>query len=414
MNGPTGRSKGSARPYFFLSYAHTPRVNSRGVDPNHWVGRLFADLSEAILQITDIPAGDPIGFMDRSMHQGQKWAERLSWELANCRVFVPLYSPRYFKSEACGKEWHAFTRRSVYQRRPTAERATGIVPALWVSMDHYRLPRVASELQFSHDSFGADYAAEGLYALMKIDSYRSQYATAVLRLAQRIVDVADQTVIPIGQPLEFEAQPSAFEPPEPTDRVRISVYSYHSPELPPQRSASCYGEQRTDWQPFRPPSRRPLAEDAADVARGMGFQPTVHEFEDEAESLLTTDRATAPSVLLVDRWALLDSRRSETVRRVDRRNLAWLSVLEPWNREDQQCRDHERMLNEIGDTVLSTTRSGRQKPSLREEGSTGTPGSLDEFRGEMERAVMRASTAFEQQSTGRPVPAAPRRPRLGA
>ncbi|MFE1317208.1 TIR-like protein FxsC [Kitasatospora phosalacinea] len=398
MSSGAGQRKDAPRPYFFLSYAHTPRINSRGAaDPNLWVAKLYQDLSEAILQITDAPSGHPVGFMDRSMHQGQKWAERLSRELATCRVFVPLYSPRYFKSEACGREWHLFSRRSVYQRRPTAERMTGIVPALWVSMEHYQLPRVAGELQFNHDSFGAEYATEGLYALMKIAAFSSEYHTAVWRLARRIVDVAEQTVIPIGQVLDFESQPSAFDPPDNADQVRISVFSYRERELPPQRSAFWYGEQRTDWQPYRPDSSRPLAQDAADIARSMGFQPTVNEFEDGAEQLLTEDRPDRPCVLLVDRWAFLDGRRAEAVRRLDRRNLGPVAVIEPWNREDQQSRDHERMLDELGDGVLAVSRGSRQRPSLREEGPAGAPGSIEEFRGEMERAVMRACTAHEQQ-----------------
>ncbi|MFJ5922954.1 TIR-like protein FxsC [Kitasatospora sp. NPDC092948] len=403
MNSPAGRGKEAPRPYFFLSYAHTPRVNSRGAaDPNLWVAKLYQDLCEAILQITDVPAGHPIGFMDRSMHQGQKWAERLSRELASCRVFVPLYSPRYFKSEACGREWHLFTRRSVYQRRPTAERMTGIVPALWVPMDHYPLPRVAGELQFSHESFGDDYAAEGLYALMKINTFSSQYQTAVWRLAQRIVDVAEQTVIPAGQVFDFESQPSAFDQPDVADKVRISVFSYNQPELPPQRSGAWYGDLRTDWQPFRPDSTRPLAQDAADVARNMGFQPTVREFEEEAEHLLTGERPSAPCVLLVDRWAFLDGRRVEAVRRLDRRNLGSVAIIEPWNREDQQSRDHERMLNELGDSVLAVSRGALQKPSLRDDAAAGAPGSMEEFRVEMERAVMRACTAHEQHHRERP------------
>ncbi|MFC8719477.1 TIR-like protein FxsC [Kitasatospora sp. NPDC057198] len=415
MSSGAGQGKDAPRPYFFLSYAHTPRINSRGApDPNLWVAQLYQDLCEAILQITDVPSGHPVGFMDRSMHQGQKWAERLSRELATCRVFVPLYSPRYFKSEACGKEWHLFSRRSVYQRRPTAERMTGIVPALWVAMDHYQLPRVAGELQFNHDSFGPDYAAEGLYALMKIDEFRSKYQAAVLKLARRIVEVAEQTVIPIGQELDFESQPSAFDQPDGGDRVRISVFSYQQRELPPNRNAVWYGEQRTDWQPYRPDSSRPLAQDAADIARGMGFQPTVGEFEDETDHLLGGERPAGPCVLLVDRWTFLDGRRSEAVRRLDRRNLGSVAVIEPWNRDDQQSRDHERMLNELGDSVLAVSRGARQRPSLREEGAGGAPGSIEEFRGEMERAVMRACTAHEQHHRSRPEDGpVERRPSIG-
>ncbi|MFD7733801.1 TIR-like protein FxsC [Kitasatospora phosalacinea] len=386
------------RPYFFLSYAHTPRINSRGAaDPDLWVAKLYQDLCEAILQITDVPDGHPVGFMDRSMHQGQKWAERLSHELATCRVFVPLYSPRYFKSEACGREWHLFSRRQVYHRSLTGERVTGIVPALWVSMDHYRLPRAADELQFNHDGFGAEYAAEGLYALMKLASYSSEYHTAVWRLARRIVDVAEQTVIPVGPALDFESQPSAFEPPDPADRLNILVFSYREHELPPQRSAFWYGEQRTDWQPYRPDSSRPLAQDAADIARGMGFQPTVREFEEVAAQLLAGERPDRPCVLLVDRWAFLDGRRAEAVRRLDRRNLGSVAVIEPWNREDQQSRDHERMLDELGDDLLTVTRGDRR----------GTPGGIEEFRGEMERAVMRAFTAHERRPGDRRDPDGP-------
>ncbi|MFB7945313.1 TIR-like protein FxsC [Kitasatospora phosalacinea] len=397
---PPGRPAGS-RPYFFLSYAHTPRIDTRGAaDPNMWVAKLYQDLCEAILQITDAPPGQPVGFMDRSMHQGQKWAERLSHELATCRVFVPLYSPRYFRSEACGREWHLFTRRPVYQRRPTAERMTGIVPALWVSTEHLRLPRVAGELQFNHDSFGAEYAAEGLYALMKLTSFTSQYHTAVWRLARRIVDVAEQTVIPIGQELDFESQPSAFESPDPADQVHILVFSYRERELPPQRSAFWYGEQRTDWQPYRSASSRPLAQDAADIARSMGFQPTVREFEEVAEQLLAGERPERPCVLLVDRWAFLDGRRAEALRRLDRRNLGPVAVIEPWNREDQQSRDHERMLDELGDDLLSVSRSTLNKPSLQPRSTA--PGSIEEFRGELERAVMRACTAHEGRPVRRP------------
>ncbi|MEV4613815.1 TIR-like protein FxsC [Kitasatospora sp. NPDC049258] len=405
--GDGGRDQ---RPYFFLSYAHIPRAGNRGSgDPNIWVAQLYNDLCEAIFQLTDAPSGHPVGFMDRSMHQGQKWAERLSAELANCRVFVPLYSPRYFASQACGKEWHLFSQRPVYQRRQSGERHTGIVPVLWVAMNHYPLPRVASELQFSHESFGGDYAAEGLYALMKIASYRAQYQNAVYRLAERIVYVAKQTVIPLGQQADFESQPSAFEPPLPTDRVRISVYSLRRRELPAGRGSDCYGARRLDWQPYQPHSARPLAEDAAEVARRMGFEPTVAEFEEDADRMLA-EEPTGPSVLLVDRWALTDRQRSGKIRQLDRKNLPWVSVLEPWNPEDPECRRDEEMLNGLSEEVLRLSR-GAHRPTLRSQ-PAGTPGTLEEFRGELERAVMQATNGFEQRGEARPVGTGPRKPSL--
>ncbi|MFD9126446.1 TIR-like protein FxsC [Kitasatospora sp. NPDC059571] len=412
MNGPGGWGKEPARPYFFLSYAHAPRPANRGPDPNHWVAKLYDDLIEAITMITDVPEGAPVGFMDQSMHQGQFWAERLAKELATCRVFVPLYSPRYFKSHACGQEWHAFTQRPVYQRRQDVEETSGIVPALWIATKHYTLPRCASDLQFNHASFGPDYAAEGLYALMKLSDYRAQYERAVHRLAERIVEVAEQTVVPVGRPLDFEGLPSAFGTPEPTGALHISVFSCRRGELPPGRSADYYGVLRTDWQPYRPESRRPLAEDAAEVARNMGFRPTVHEFDTESTALLGSADPAAPGVLLVDRWALGDSRRRENLRRVDRRNPAWLSTLEPWNTADEECAAHDGELGRISEDVLRNAH-GTLRPSLR-GGTTATPATLEEFRGAMERAVIRANDGFERRNEPKAAVPEARRPTLRA
>ncbi|WP_431679971.1 TIR-like protein FxsC [Kitasatospora sp. KL5] len=404
MNGLGGRGEAAVRPYFFLSYAHTPRVTSRAGDPNHWVAKLFEDLCEAITELTDVPDGVPVGFMDQSMHQGQFWADRLTKELASCRVFVPLYSPRYFKSHACGQEWHLFSQRPVYRKRQDSEETSGIVPVLWVAMGHYTLPRCASKLQFNHASFGPDYATEGLYALMKLTAYRPQYELAVHRLAQRIVDVAEQTIIPVGRPADFEAQPSAFGEQERPNAVRIAVYSYRRDELPPGRSAEYYGALRTDWQPYRPESRRPLAEDAVECARDMDFRATVHEFENEATALLGGAEPTAPSVVLVDRWALYDDRRREKVARLDRRGLAWVSTLEPWNGTDEESAARDGELTRLSNEVL-----GGGRPTLR---GAGPPTTLEAFRQALQRALVRANEGFVRRNEPAAHPPGPRRPSL--
>lgn len=404
MNGPGGRGDDAVRPYFFLSYAHTPRATSRAGDPNHWVAKLYEDLCEAITELTDVPDGVPVGFMDQSMHQGQFWAERLTKELANCRVFVPLYSPRYFKSHACGQEWHLFSQRPVYRKRPENEETSGVVPVLWVAMNHYRLPQCASELQFNHGSFGPDYATEGLYALMKLTAYRPQYEVAVHRLAQRIVDVAEQTIIPVGRTPDFESQPNAFGVQERANAVRISVYSYRRDELPPGRSADFYGTRRTDWQPYRHESRRPLAEDAVDCARDMEFHATVHEFENEANALLGGAEPTSPSVVLVDRWALYDGRRRENVGKLDRRGLSWVSTLEPWNTADDESAAHDSELTRLSNDIL-----GGSRPTLR---GAGPPATLDAFRRALQRALIRANDGFTRRNEPATHPPGPRRPSL--
>ncbi|MER6398046.1 TIR-like protein FxsC [Kitasatospora sp. NPDC001603] len=408
-----GWDEDAARPYFFLSYAHTPRSGARGAgDPNHWVRQLYRDLCEAVLQLTTVPAGVPVGFMDESMHQGELWAERLSEELATCRVFVPLYSPRYFNSVPCGQEWHSFTRRPVYPANLDSERTSGIVPVLWAPMSRYRLPRVASELQFNHTSFGPDYATEGLYALMKLTYFRSAYELAVHRLARRIVEVAEETVIPVGRRLDFNSLPSAFDVTAPTKQLRISVLSYHRGELPGDRNPDYYGAKRTDWHPYRPAATRPLAEHAVRLARQLGFQATVHEFDDEAEAIIAGSEPSAPGLLLLDRWALQDERRRELVRRFDRSDSTWVSVLEPWNQDDPDCVERHREMGELSDQILRITHRSARPSFLGAVGGTPGLGSLEEFDDALPRAAMKAKYAFEGRTRTEPDEPAPPRPNL--
>ncbi|MFD7981899.1 TIR-like protein FxsC [Kitasatospora indigofera] len=410
MYDPGGWDEDASRPYFFLSYAHTPKAGARGAgDPNHWVRQLYRDLCEAVLQLTTLPAGVPVGFMDESMHQGELWADRLSHELASCRVFVPLYSPRYFSSLACGQEWHSFTQRPVYPANRDSDRTSGVVPVLWVAMGQYKLPEVAGQLQFNHASFGPDYAAEGLYALMKLSYFRSAYELAVHRLARRIVEVAEDTVIPVGRKLDFQSQPSAFNVVAPTKQLRISVLSYHRAELPPGRNADYYGARRTDWHPYRPVAERPLAEHAVRLAKQLGFQPSVHEFDEEVEELTGGGQPTAPGLLLLDRWALRDERRRELVRRFDRSNTGWVGVLEPWNQDDPDCVEHEGPLGELSDQALRLThRVARPSFQGLAAGPTGLA-SLEDFDDALPRAAMKAKYAFEDRTrTGAGETATPR------
>ncbi|WP_231633422.1 TIR-like protein FxsC, partial [Streptomyces clavuligerus] len=198
------------RPYFFLSYAHTPRYGGGGPDPDMWVERLFRDLCGHVMAMTDLPAGAPAGFMDREIRSGEGWSERLGEALATCRVFVPLFSPRYFASEMCGKEWYAFAQRAIYHQAKHNRSAEAIVPALWVPMPPEHMPGPAKRLQFNHRDFGDRYVTDGLYGLIKLRIFAEEYEAAVYELAKRIVSVADSTRVAPGSPVDYGLAPSAF------------------------------------------------------------------------------------------------------------------------------------------------------------------------------------------------------------
>ncbi|MFI6142587.1 TIR-like protein FxsC [Streptomyces griseus] len=205
-----GRTRHGQSPYFFLSYAHTPG-DGRSRDPDFSVERFFRDVSGHVLAMTDLPAGAPAGFMDRLMEPGAIWSEQLSERLADCRVFVPLFSPRYFASEVCGREWHAFERRVDHHRARSHQPVDAIVPALWVPVPPGQLPDAASRLQFDHRHFGERYVSDGLYGLMKFEAYAQEYERAVYELAKRIVIVAENVRLEPGSPLDLRLARNAFE-----------------------------------------------------------------------------------------------------------------------------------------------------------------------------------------------------------
>lgn len=177
LNVP-GRERSRAsddQPYFFLSYAHTPRVGNGGGDPDHWVCVLYQDLCSTIMQLTDLPADVPAGFMDREMSSGDGWPHVLSENLARCRVFVPLLSRRYFASEMCGREWYAFNERQLQVQAVDGREVSAIVPALWTGIDYTQLPDSVRHLHLDHSSFGDRYATNGIYGLMKLRRLRDEY-----------------------------------------------------------------------------------------------------------------------------------------------------------------------------------------------------------------------------------------------
>ena len=127
--------------------------------------------------------------MDRENRLGAEWPPELTKALATCRVFVPLYSRRYFESDNCGKEWFAFARREVNHNARGRPAVNAIVPALWTSLGRATLPDVAQSIQYHHSDLGERYSTEGFYGIMKLQQYRADYQRAVHRLAERIVDV---------------------------------------------------------------------------------------------------------------------------------------------------------------------------------------------------------------------------------
>lgn len=316
-----------------------------------WVERLFQDLCGHVMALTDLPAGTPAGFMDREIRSGEGWSERLGGVLATCRVFVPLFSPRYFASEMCGKEWYAFEQRAIHHRARSNQPAEAIVPALWVPVPPSQLPGSAERLQFNHRDFGERYVSDGLYGLIKLRLFAQEYERAVYELAKRIVSVADTVAIDTGRPVDYRLAPSAFGSrssgagaPKP---MRITVAAPTRHDLPHGRDRAYYGDNPQDWNPYHPAAARPLAYVAEELVRSLNYQAVISSFDEEPGQAGEKGTPLTPEILILDRWALQDEDRRRRLAAFDTQNRPWVTLVVPWNRDDPESTAAEAELTAI-------------------------------------------------------------------
>ncbi|AWS40303.1 TIR-like protein FxsC [Streptosporangium sp. 'caverna'] len=384
--------KESAGPYFFLSYAHVPPydLTDGGGDPNQWVEKLFRVLCGHIMHLTKVPAGSA-GYMDRALRTGDDWALTLSKQLSTCRVFVPLYSPRYFESEHCGKEWAAFLDRTHGHGEPLP---AAIVPAIWTPMRSVALPEAAEDIQFNHADLGARYAEEGFYGIMKLNKYRNQYQDATLRLAQRIIEVAEQVTMPVGRVDDYREMPSAFTDNTPERPMTLTVVAPDMQSLPDGRDAYHYGRTPHEWDPYRSRNgMRPLADFATELARSRGFLPEVGSLEDHAEAL-AAEEPRSPGVMLVDPWATTREECRATLRPIDRPGRQWIAVMVPWNREDTETVARESQLRSHLTAALGN--------KLTEPAAVSDIPTLDAFKSHLPDTLNRAAQQYFKHAPAYP------------
>lgn len=390
--GNSGWDHTDDQPYFFLSYARTPSPayapargqgdstardqGERADDPDYWVRQLFSDLSRRLRERLGLPSGANPGFMDREVGPGNEWPARLASALATCRVFVPLYSRRYFNSVHCGKEWSAFARRIDHYQGGREDGKRFIVPALWVPVREPFPPEVA---RYRPADFGGIYATQGFYGIIKLNRYRDEYETAVRRLADQIADTGGELWDTAMLPPEPEPyrQPgnafgSAYVPGDGERRVLVTVAPGRRSGGPaPEQAESALGWKPYDLMP------RPLAEEVADLATSLGYLPEVGGLAQHADELVSQEPPTRAMLLIVDLWAARDPKTREILQRIDSANRSWVRVMVVMNPKDGRTIAEESQLRNALEAALphKLEGGGRAKSQLAIK---GVP-TLDDF-----------------------------------
>jgi FxsC-like protein len=402
---PSRRSE----PYFFLSYARTPkRDQADRDDPDRWVYKLYRDLCEAILQMTDARP-DEAGFMDRENKIGTGWSAEYRTALETCRVFVPLYSRRYFDSDVCGREWFAFARREVDRSARGQQALNSVVPALWTRLELNRLPRIARQPLDGFPSLGERYSSGGFYGLMKLQNYRADYQRAVYQLAEQIVAVADETPylaedgIEPGVRVDIESLPSAFGPTSLTritdSPMQIVVLAPDISALPPGRDDSYYGSSPHVWSPYWPDYPGPIADYIGNLARKCLDARLVAGTMENFEESLAGGRLIPPTLVVVDPFATLVPELEEELRVLNDLEESWVSVLIPWNTQDRQINAIEDELRAKLQQQLGRKLAG--VPRRCQMAATGIP-TLQDFGQLLPEMTMLMAKRFRKEQPAYP------------
>ncbi|MGW0705611.1 TIR-like protein FxsC [Streptomyces sp. NPDC002643] len=326
-------------PYFFLSYARR-----RG--PRVLVKRFYDDLCNELRQElrrlrkgNHVPFDQP--FLDvQSIQIGQDWNTALGDALGHCRTMVALYTPDYFRSDFCGREWKAFEDRQRSHREAAGADAKALIPVLWEPVRS--IPAGVAHIQYDNLEFGENYANWGLRRILIADPGGDEYRRIVNLVARQILVAAEHFRIPVADGLDITAPesagpfPSATERAEPGSHALLFVAARTS-ETAHQRSTDpgCHGESPMDWNPYHTETPEPLARRATELLEERGFTVRTDIVSDVLGATLDEARGQGQvAVLLVEARAAADEPFGSALRAYDRSNHPGSAAIVPCGPEE--------------------------------------------------------------------------------
>lgn len=324
------------QPYFFLSCA-------RRDDRATYVGRFYNDLLTALALPGTVSARQP-PFRDvESISLGDDWLLELSRAVGSCRAMVALYSPAYFRSEYCGKEWTHFAARVKRYQEMTSVQPRALVPVLWEPVPQRRMPAEVRAVQYTEPGLGEEYLRHGLLQLMQSDPGGPAYRHVVEELARRVRNAADPFNLPTDEPPAFDLSTvrgcfPVNDAPELSGHVRIFVAACTEEQPPVGRAHTAYyGEAPWMWAPYSPPRVPTVVERATRVITGDGHTASVEAVSPQLIRHLNRARhLNQACVLLVDAWSAREDPYRGALRRYDALHHPTTAVLVPCHEHDSE------------------------------------------------------------------------------
>lgn len=343
---PLAESRGRAAPLFYFSHVSPSAEGEDGPRPDDGLFRtFFEDLSSTVAQQVPHLGAETVGYLaDEKSADGRR-----ARALATCQVFVPLLSPLYFRNQRCGRDWQAFR-----SRVPAAERATRFAPVIWAPVKEIDIPRGLDDAVIGPNREDRPDAVNGLYSLLN-DGDQEQYTDVVRDITSTIVAALHATPLRAARPTDLSKLRSAFESAPHLSALRILILAPTSGRVSSASRApgAAYGTSQLDWAPYGASWGRSLAADVEDIATRQGYRPEIAGFDETTLADLRTGRlSAAPTILLIDNWALLDEASRALVRGYLAMDFPWqlfMVVRETWEPETELR--VEALRNAVNDTL---------------------------------------------------------------
>jgi FxsC-like protein len=355
----------------FFSYSQS--------NENPYLAQFRKDLSEMVSTRCALDLEDVL-FVDREvLRTGAHWETNIRDALQSTRVLVALWSPHYFRSEWCGREWYVF-----WQRQLAHAAASGqpqklpevVIPVLWIPTSMADQPP-ASYLQNRAGSAGQTYAKQGLeHLLRRPQQFSVDYQNVLEALVTAIQQALDdRSVLPVavglppgaGLPTMWSvaAQPAVAGSATPaagplqTPDVRFYFVAANADEIRTVRSADAtryYGERGgRDWRPYVPDP---------DLELGWFVQGALQREKVYARPVPLTKTAAAELadaqeqgellIVMVDPWSARLPKYQALLSDFDKQASNYSAVLVPWNAQDAETIAHQQTLEDDLLLVLPT------------------------------------------------------------
>ncbi|HWS88602.1 MAG TPA: FxsC protein [Pyrinomonadaceae bacterium] len=370
---------------FFLSYARKDARDAKGEisyfkdfkdDLTKWVSSALGPVAEL---------EKDIAFYDQeSIPLGADWDAELRRALQTSRVMICLFSPHYFASEYCGKEFEVFSRRvkAYTDALPQGARAPQLIlPVLWEKPDNLqgKMPEVLKGLQFSHGSLGDDYAKKGLQRLLWRQRPGNQEEAAYKEFIDGLVDIvvrefnANRQVKPLAELPPLPKVPSAFHvraaPPPPPGgggaarNAEPAEEAGHGVEVlwlycfaggkgdyaGLRQRNECYGNAGPDWRPYLPDDDKMIDYTASVIATSNGLTARLQSVDDAdiVQKLRVAEDNNTIVAIVVDPWAFKLPNLKKKLEEYDKARLTNCGVVVLWNDKDKETQDARKDLQAL-------------------------------------------------------------------